>query len=152
MPGQIPTLIYEGAFTAETRNALNTAFTNTAGIVGTPLNNSAVPFGNYTTTGTAVTLLPTGHVAGTYRITVSAVITTTFTGATAVQHNLGWTDDQGARTQTNALGALTAGTNQLLTTTIRSAGTAAITVTEVGTVSNATAGAMALSAVVERIL
>lgn len=149
-----PTLIKAGCFEADSINIINTALAaaNTSpGIVGTTLNNSAVPFGNYTTGGTAVTLLPAGAPAGTYRITISAVITTTFTGATAVQHNLGWTDDQGARTQTNALGALTAGTNQLVTATVRSTGAAAITLTEVGTVSNATAGAMAITATVERL-
>lgn len=162
MPGQNPTLstlFKAGCFDNDNINALNTnltnintAFSNSPGLVGTPINNSAVPFGNYTTAGTTVNLVATGAAAGTYRITIYAVVTTTFTGATAIQHNLGWTDDQGARTQTNALGALTAGTNQILTTTVRSTGAAAITLSEVGTVSNATAGVMALSAFVERLV
>jgi hypothetical protein len=151
MPGQIGTLVKVGAFEADTLNALNTAFVNTAGLVGTPVN-AVVPFGNYTTTGTVVTLVPAGAAAGTYRINIYAVVTTTFVGPTALQHNLGWTDDQAARTQTNALGALTAGTNQIVTTVIRSTGAAAITLTEVGTVANATAGAMALSVFVERLV
>lgn len=150
-----PTIVKAGALEADNINILNTALANantSAGVVGTTLNNSAVPFGNYTTGGTAVTLLATGAPAGTYRVTVYAVITTTFTGSTAIQHNLGWTDDKQAQTQTNAMSALTAGTDQILTTTVRSTGAAAITLTEVGTVSNATGGAMAITAVVERLV
>jgi hypothetical protein len=162
MPGQNPTLttlFKAGCFDNDNINALNTnltnvntAFTNSPGIVGTPINNGALAFGSYTTGGTSNTLLATGHAAGTYRITVYAVITTTFVTSTAIQHNLGWTDDQGARTQTNALGALTAGTNQIFTTTVRSTGAAALVLNQVGTVANATAGAMALSAFVERLV
>lgn len=167
MPGQpaatAPTTLFKaGCFDNDNINALNTnltnvntAFTNTIanspGLVGTPINGT-VAFGNYTTAGTAVTLVAATAPAGTYRITIYAVVTTLFTGATALQHNLGWTDDKQAQTQTNALSALTAGTNQIITTTVRSNGTAAITLTEVGTVSNATAGAMALSAFVERLV
>jgi len=152
MPGQIATLVKVGCFEADTLNALNTAFTNTPGLVGTSVNSTAVPFGNYTTAGTAVTLLPATAPAGTYRVSISAVVTTTFVTATTVGHTIGWTDDQGARTQANALGALTAGTNSLVTTVIRSNGTAAVTVTEIATGSNASAGVMALSVTVERLL
>lgn len=161
MPGltiAAPTLVKAGCLEQDTLGVLNTALTgvNTAlasspGILAN-VNNAAVPFGNYTTAGTTVTLLPSTAVAGTYRVSIYAVITTTFTGATAVQHVVGYTDDQGARTVTFALGALTGGTLLTSTTTFRSNGTAAITVLEQGTVSNATGGAMALSVVVERLL
>lgn len=152
MPGLTTLIVKQGCFDADVANSINGAFTNTPGIVGTTQNNSAVPFGNYTTGGTAVTILPSGSPAGTYRITVYAVITTTFTGATVVQHVLGYTDDQGARTVTFALGALTAGTLLTSTNTFRSTGAAAITITEQATVSNATAGAMALSVTLERLI
>lgn len=156
MPGlSVSTLTKQGCFDADVMNALNTTLGNlnagTGGIVGST-NNGAVPFGNYTTGGTALTLVASGAPAGTYRVTIYAVITTTFTGATTVGHTLGYTDDQGARTTTNALGALTAGTLLTSTQTIRSTGAAAITVTEIATGANATAGAMALSVVVERLL
>lgn len=161
MPGltiTAPTLVKAGCLEADTLNILNTALggVNTA-LASTPgvvanVNNGAVPFGNYTTAGTSVSLLASTGPAGTYRVSVYAVITTTFTGATAVQHVLGYTDDQGARTVTFALGALTAGTFLTSTDTFRSNGTAAITILEQGTVSNATAGAMALSVVLERLL
>jgi hypothetical protein len=158
MPGQTaPTTLFKaGCFDNDNINAINTNLTTmnsqTSGLVGTPINSSALAFGSYTTGGTAITLLATGHAAGTYRITVYGVITTTFVTSTAIQHNLGWTDDQGARTQTNAFGALTAGTNQILTTTVRSTGAAALVLNQVGTVANATAGVMALSAFVERLV
>jgi hypothetical protein len=157
MPGTALTPLFrQGAMDNDAMNAINTAFTtivaNTGGIVGTPINNSALAFGSYTTGGTANTLLASGHAAGTYRITLYGVITTTFVTSTAIQHNLAWTDDQGARTQTNAFGALTAGTNQIVTTTVRSTGAAALVLNQVGTVANATAGVMALTAIVERLV
>jgi hypothetical protein len=152
MPGQIGTLVKAGALEADTLNALNSAFSSTAGVVGTPVNATAVPFGNYTTGGTVVTLVPAGAAAGTYRVNIFAVVTTTFVTATTVGHTIGWTDDQGAHTQANALSALTAGTFQTVSTIVRSTGAAAITVTEIATVASATAGAMALSAFVERLV
>lgn len=151
MPG-LTALFKAGCFDNDNINTLNTNLANTSGQVGTPVNNSAVPFGNYTTTGTAVTLLPSGHPAGTYRVSLFAVITTTFVTAANVGHTLGWTDDQGAHTQANTLGALTAGTLQTVVTNVRSTGAAAITVTELAGTSNASAGAMALSVVVERLI
>src|SRR5262249_50916026 len=114
--------------------------------------NGTVAFGNYTTTGTAVTLLASGHAAGTYRISLFAVVTTTFVTAANVGHTLGWTDYQGAHTQANTLSALTAGTFQSVAFVLRSTGAAALTVTEIAGTSNASAGAMALSAFVERLV
>lgn len=161
MPGQNPTLttlFKAGCFEADTINALNTnltnvntAFTNSPGLVGTPINGS-VAFGNYTTGGTSNTLLASGHAAGTYRISVFAVITTTVTTAANIGHTLGWTDDQGAHTQANQMSALTAGTTQTVVTVVRSTGAAAITLTEIAGTSNAGAGAVALSAFVERLV
>jgi hypothetical protein len=168
MPGQTAptapsTLFKSGCFDADNINAINTNLTNvqtgltntqsqSPGLVGTPINNAAVAFGNYTTGGTANTLLAAGHTAGTYRVTMYQVITTTFTVATTVGCTIGYTDDQGARTVTNALGALTAGTLVSSTTTFRSTGVAAITATQIATGSNAGAGAMAHSAFVERLV
>ena len=149
MPGLVA-LVKEGCFDADNRNAVNAAIAATPGLVGTAVNGT-IPFGNYTTGGTVVTLLPAGHAAGTYRLSISAVVTTTFVTAANVGHTLGWTDDQGARTQVNTLGALTAGTNSLVTIPVRSTGAAAITVTEIAGTSNASAGAMALTVTVERL-
>lgn len=160
MPGltiTAPTLVKAGCFEADTIGILNTALSgvntalaSTPGIVSN-INNAAVPFGNYTTAGTSVTLVPIGA-AATYRVTVYAVISTTFTGATAVQHVVGYTDDQGARTSTFALAALTAGTLLSSTVTFRSTGAAIVSLLEQGTVSNATGGVMSLSVVTERLL
>ena len=156
MPGTALTaLTKQGCFDADVMNAINTNATNivanTPGLVGTPINGS-VAFGSYTTGGTSNTLLASGHAAGTYRISVFAVITTTITTAANIGHTLGWTDDQGAHTQVNTMGALTAGTTQTFVTVVRSTGAAAITLTEVAGTSNAGAGAVALSAFVERLV
>jgi len=150
------TIVKQGCFDADVVNALNanmvnSSFPNDSTIVGT-VNNSAVPFGNYTTAGTAVTLLAAGGAAGTYRVTIFAVITTTFVTAANVGHTVGWTDDNGAHTATNTLGALTAGTFLSSTNVFRSTGAAAITVTEIAGTSNASAGVMALSVICERLL
>jgi len=152
MPGLALTFPHQGCFDASAASDLSGVLNaNFASLTGTAVN-ATVPFGNYTTAGTSVTVLPAGQPAGTYRISLFAVITTSFATSTAIQHVLGWTDDQGAHTQTNALSALTAGTFQTVSTMVRSTGTAAITVLEQATVANATAGAMALSVVVERLL
>jgi hypothetical protein len=150
------TIVKQGCFDADVVNALNANIVNTsfpnAPTVAATFSNSAIPFGNYTTAGTAVTLLAAGHPAGTYRVTMYAVITTTFATAANVGHTLGYTDDQGARTQTNTLGALVAGTTLSSVGNLRSTGATALTVTEIAGTSNATAGVMALSVIVERVI
>src|SRR5262249_53972975 len=91
----------------------------------------------------AVTLLASGHAAGTYRVSVFAVITTTFVTAANVGHTIGWTDDQGAHTQANTLSALTAGTFHTFVTNVRSTGAAAVTLTELAGTSKVWGGGMA---------
>lgn len=155
-PPVTTTIVKQGCLDADVVNAinqntLNAGFPNDGFIAGSYVA-TAEPFGNFTTGGTAKTVLAASSAAGTYRVSIFGVVTTTFTGATAIQLNSGWTDDQGAHSSTHAFGALTAGTVLTAVDVIRSTGAAAITVTEVGTVSNATAGAMALSVVLERLL
>jgi hypothetical protein len=114
--------------------------------------NGAQPFGSYTTAG--VSLLSTNQPAGTYRLSLYGVITTTLTGnsVAAPGITLGWTDDDKA--QTNApvfTGGTAAGNICQLTYTFRSTGTAPITLTGVCTTGNPTAGASQVTAVLERI-
>jgi hypothetical protein len=97
--------------------------------------------------------------AGTYRFTLYGVTTTTFVTNTEETIVLGYTDDSAANTVTYTTAAKTAGTllpplsstvsNSL---TFRSNGTAAITWTPAVTGSNATAGVMAISILLERLV
>jgi len=110
-------------------------------------------------TAAAVNMLPATAPTGTYRITLYGVITTTFVTNTQDTITFGWTDDQGARTVVYTTAAITAGTllppvsstisNSI---TVRSNGTAAITYTPNVTGSAATAGVMAVSILVERVI
>lgn len=110
-------------------------------------------------TAAAVNMLPATAPAGTYRITLYGITTTTFVTNTQETITFGWTDDQGARTVVYTTAALTAGTQlpPLSSTisnslTFRSNGTAAVTYTPAVTGSAATAGAMAVSILVERLI
>lgn len=166
MPGQpavtAPTTLFKaGCFDNDNINTLNTnltnfntGFTNTLanspGIVNT-VNLSAAAFGIWNTAA-AVNLAAASAPAGTYRITLYLVITTTFVTNTAVVATFGWTDDQGARTLVVTGGALTAGTTMIGSQLIRSNGTAAITYTPSVTGSAATAGNASVSAILERLI
>lgn len=106
----------------------------------------------------AVALVPTGGPAGTYRFTLYGVTTTTFVTNTEETITLGFTDDDEAETVVWTTAALTAGTKLppvsstvSNSVTFRSTGSAAITYTPNVTGSAATAGAMAVSIVLERL-
>lgn len=103
-------------------------------------------------TAAAVNLLPATAPAGTYRVSLYMVTTTTFVTNTEEVITFGWTDDDQAQTLAFTTGALTAGTTLVGSQLIRSAGTAAITYTPSKTGTAATAGVNALSIVVERLI
>jgi len=121
-------------------------------VVGATSGSQA--FGQFTTAGVVIaTLAASTAPAGTYRLNLYAVVTTSLTGnsISAAGLTLGFTDDDTAETVTNALSAVTAGGKIENTYTFRSNGTAAITITGVATTGNPTAGAVAVSAILERI-
>lgn len=143
MPGL--NLVKEGAFDADARNALNAGV---AGIV-TTINNAAFPFGSF---GTAITLVPAGSTnAGTYRITIYGVVTTSITTATSWLFTIAYTDDKSALTPTVCTSStMTANAVEQGTYFFRSSGTAAITVTP--TAASAAAGAIAYTLILERVV
>jgi hypothetical protein len=151
MPGTALTPLFkQGAFDADAMNAVNAALVNivanTPGIVATSVNTAASA-----TAFAAITLLPSTAAAGTYRVTVYGVITTTITTATSWLFTLGWTDDKQAQTSTLATSStMTAGAFEQGSNLIRSAGTAAITITP--TAASAGAGVVAFSVLVERVI
>lgn len=152
MPGQaISTIFQEGAFSSDVRNSLNTSLSNmaaTAPNMVATINNSAFPFGSF---GTAITLLAATAPAGTYRVTIYGVVTTTITTATSWLFTIAYTDDKQAQTPTVCTSStMTAGTDETGTLLFRSNGTAAITVTP--TSASAAAGAIAYSLVLERLI
>ncbi len=100
----------------------------------------------------AVTLVPTTAATGTYRISLYGVTTTTFVTNTEETITFGWTDDHGAQTVTYTTAALTAGTTLIGSQLVRSVTGNAITYTPNVTGSAATAGAMAVSIVVEQLI
>lgn len=167
MPGQgtagaaitVPTTLFKaGCFDNDNINTLNTnlttinsGITNSTGVVSGPVNLNAAGFAIWNSAA-AVNLAPATAPAGTYRISLYLVITTTFVTNTAVVATFGWTDDQGARTLVVTGAALTAGTTMIGSQLIRSAGTAAITYTPSVTGSAATAGNASVSAVAERLI
>jgi len=146
MPG-LPQLFRQGAFDADAMNAINANFTNTGGIVAsTTLQTQAA-----TGFGTPITLLPAGHTAGTYRIGIYAVVTTTITVATSWLFTLAFTDDKQAQTPTlSTSSTMTAGAVEIGNQLIRSTGATALTYTP--TAASAGAGAVTWSIVVERLL
>jgi len=110
-------------------------------------------------TAAAVNMIAATAPAGTYRFTLYGITTTTFVTNTQETITLGWTDDQGARTVVWTTAALTAGT-QLPpvsstisnSVTFRSNGTAVVSWTPNVTGSAATAGVMAVSILLERLV
>ena len=114
--------------------------------------NGAQPFGSYTTGGVALysATLP----AGTYRMSIYGVITTSLTGnsISAAGLTIGWTDDDQAQTKTNAYSATTAGAIVENVYIFRSTGSAAITLTGTATTGSPTAGASQVSMVLERVI
>lgn len=145
MPGQTYTLVKQGAFDADLENQINTNFNVQDSIVATS-QNTALAFGSF---GTAITVLPSTAPAGTYTVSVYAVVTTTITGAASWSFVLGYTDDKQAQTATiSSSSTLTAGTAEQGQFFFRSNGTAAITVTP--TATSISAGVVAYSIVVQR--
>lgn len=146
MPG-LTTLTKEGCFDADARNTVNANAANTTGIATTN-TNAALAFGSF---NAAITLLPAGHTAGTYRVSVGGVVTTTIATATSWAFTLGYTSDQGANTVVASTSAtMTAGTNQGGALLVRSTGATALTVTL--TAASASAGVVAYTVLVERAL
>lgn len=108
-------------------------------------------------TGAAVNMLPATAPAGTYRISLYGVTTTAFVTNTEETITFGWTDDDQAQTivittTAKAAGTITPATTAVNSWMIRSNGTAAVTYTPAVTGSNATAGVMAVSILVERLI
>jgi hypothetical protein len=129
----------------------NSSF-STPQIVGSFINTTA-PFGDFTTAG--VSLLSITAPAGSYVLSLNAVVTTTLSGnsVSAAGFTLGWTDANGAETSStpNALSAITAGGSVSNTFAFTSTGAAPITLTGKATTGNPTAGVVSVSAVVTRI-
>lgn len=135
-----------GAFTKDIADQISSNFGECPDIVAKS-SNLALGFASF---GTAITLLPATAPAGTYRVSVYAVIVTTITTATSWLFKLGFTDDKQAQTPTASTSStMTAGTAEQGVYTFRSAGTAAITFTP--TAASADAGVIAYSLVLERI-
>jgi hypothetical protein len=113
--------------------------------------NGAQPFGSYTTAG--VSLLSASLPAGTYRLSLYGVITTSLSGGSvsAAGITLGYTDDDEAQTKASAYSAITAGGVAEIVYTFRSTGAAPITLTGTATTGNPTAGASSVSGILERI-
>jgi|ERR1700675_4433593 len=170
MPGTPGTagapLLYVGAFDDATKNNLNQnndwiLYVNQSGVAGGFPNADAPGSGltfPYTSFGTAITMVnpaPGGAAvgifpAGTYEVSVYAVITTTITTATSWSFVLGYTDDQGAKTPTATTSStMTAGAVQQGTYLFRSTGATALTFTP--TSASAAAGAIAFTVVLQRL-
>lgn len=147
MPTGFPTIVKQGCFDADVANAINAITAATPNIVTTN-QNAALAFGGF---NAAITLLPSGHAAGSYRVSVYGVVTTTITVATSWALTAGYTDDQGARTFTvSTSSTMTAGAAEGGSTVVRSTGATALTITL--TAASAGAGVVAYSVVVERVI
>ena len=141
MPGG--TLVKQGCFDADVMNAINTG---NDWILAT---NANLVF-PYTSFGTAITLLPLGHAAGLYSVSIYAVITTTITTATSWLFTLGYTDPKQAQTPTlSTSSTMTAGTIQQATYNLYSTGATALTHTP--TSASAAAGVIAYVVTVQRL-
>lgn len=171
MPGALGTagapLIVAGCFDDPTKNALNAnndwiLYTNQSGVAGSFPNPNAPGSGitfPYTSFGTAITMInPNPAVgaavgifpAGTYAFSIYAVVTTTITTATSWLFTLGYTDDKQAQTPTASTSStMTAGTVQQATYIFRTTGATALTFTP--TSVSAAAGAIAFTAVLQRL-
>src|SRR5262249_6672007 len=137
-------LVKQGCFDADSVNALNSNLAATPGIVFSNALTGQLATGF----GSAITILPSGFAAGTYRLTIGAVVTTTITTATSWLFTLAYTDDQGARTPTvTTSSTMTAGTSQSGSYTFKTTGATALTYTP--TAASAGAGAVAYSILVE---
>lgn len=140
-------LVKQGAFDADLMNQMN-ALIAAQDILVASSQNPALGFASF---GTAITLLPSGHPAGTYEVNVYAVITTTITTATSWLFPIAFTDDNKAQTPTvSTSSTMTAGTAQFGAYTFRSTGATAITFTP--TAASAGAGVIAYSVTLQRIL
>lgn len=103
-------------------------------------------------TAAAVNMLPTTAPTGTYRISAYAVVSTLLVSNTNWVFTFGWNDDSGAQTLALSSGTLAAGTTQVTTQLIRSVTGTAVTYTPSKTGSAASAGAVSVSILVERVI
>lgn len=113
--------------------------------------NSAV--GYVTFNNTTVANLIASAVAGTYRASFYGVLTTAFAATTVPTVTFGWTDDQAAATVPFTVAAVTAGANFYGTQLFRSAAGDAISYTlQYAAAKTTTAGVVALSITLERLI
>jgi hypothetical protein len=115
------------------------------------LNNASLGFAAFNTAA-AVNMLPTTVPTGTYRISMYMVPTTTFATSTEEVITFGWTDDKQAQTLAVTSSAESAGTITVASQLIRVVTGTAVTYTPSVTGSSATAGVMAISILVERVI
>jgi hypothetical protein len=115
------------------------------------VNNAAIGYAVFNSAA-AVNLLPTTAPTGTYRISLYMVPTTTFATSTEEVITFGWTDDDKAQTVAYTSSAQTAGTITIGSQLVRFVTGTALTYTPSVTGSSATAGVMAVSIVVERLI
>jgi len=148
----IYTLVYDAAFNEWAIQAVSNSgdAISSPQIVGSFINTTA-PATDFTTAG--VSLLSLTEPAGTYRVSINAIVTTTLSGnsVSAAGLTIGYTDANGAETKAEALSAIAAGGNVSAVYTFTSTGAAPITITGTATTGNPTAGVVDVSVVVERI-
>ena len=141
MPGG--TIVKTGCFDADVANQINQG---NDWILATQINAT---FG-FASFGTAITLLPKGHAAGMYSVSIYAVITTTITTATSWLFTLAFTDQQQAQTPTAMTSStLTAGTANQVTYNLQSTGATALTYTP--TAASIAAGVISYVVTVQRL-
>jgi hypothetical protein len=145
-------LVKQGCFDADAVNQIN-ALGAASDILVASVSNTGLGFAAFNSAA-AVTLVPAGAVnAGTYAVNLYAVLTTAFATNTTWNFSLGFTDDQQAQTPIAFTSStLTQGTALQGTYIFRSTGATAITYTPGKTGSAATAGVVAFSLTVQRIL
>lgn len=152
LPGTVTSTGFGTPFT--TYNGLALAGQGVPPIVGVA-NLSAQGFAVFNT-ATPVTLVAAGAGnAGTYRVSVNLIITTTFVTNTQVQIQVKATDDAALQTFTTITTSITAGaagSDVQSTTFFRSTGATAVTYTPSVTGTAATAGVASFSVVVERLI
>jgi hypothetical protein len=155
-PAAIPSnfnnlLIKQGCFDNDVMSQVNALFQAQDVLVATT-SNAALGFAAFNAAA-AVTLLPSTTPAGLYEVNIYGVVTTTFVTNTTWNFSLGFTDDAAAQSPIVLTSStLTAGTGVFAAYTFRSNGTAAITYTPGKTGSAATAGVVAFSLAVQRLL
>jgi hypothetical protein len=144
-------LVKQGAFDADLMNQVN-AFTQASDLLVATAVNAALGFAAFNSAA-AVTLLPATAPAGFYEVNIYAVLTTAFATNTTWNFSLGFTDDQQAQSPIVLTSAtLTQGTAVFAAYSFRSNGAAAITYTPGKTGSAATAGVVAFSLTLQRLL